>query len=81
MRHVGSSVDKFLRVRSSDLRYRRRHDAFRQDYMSSGHAGTDRRWQIGMHPGITHDQVKVVGAINVSAGTWMPIIQLAHYVI
>jgi len=80
LRHIGSSVDKFLRVRSSDLRYRRRRDVFRQDSMSSGHAGTNRQWQIGMH-GIVHDQVKVIGAIHVSAGSWMPIIQLTRYVI
>ncbi|KAH9036451.1 hypothetical protein EDB85DRAFT_1862120 [Lactarius pseudohatsudake] len=48
MRHVGTSVDKFLRVR---------------------------------HGGITQAEVKVIGAIHVSAGSWMPIIQLTRYVI
>ncbi|KAH9164875.1 hypothetical protein EDB89DRAFT_1858896 [Lactarius sanguifluus] len=55
MRHVGTSVDKFLRVHP--------------------------RWQIGGHGGITQAEVKVIGAINVSAGSWMPIIQLTRYVI
>ena len=49
--------------------------------MSNGNVVTDPRWQIGMHGGITQEQVKVIGAIHVSAGCWMPIIQLTQYVI
>ncbi|KAH9047189.1 hypothetical protein EDB84DRAFT_1233485, partial [Lactarius hengduanensis] len=48
MRHVGTSVDKFLRVHP--------------------------RWQIGGHGGITQAEVKVIGAIHISAGSWMPIV-------
>ena len=44
--------------------------------MEGGLATTDRRWQIGLHGGITQDQVKVIGAVHVSAGSWMPILQL-----
>ncbi|KAI9447191.1 hypothetical protein BJY52DRAFT_1127570 [Lactarius psammicola] len=55
MRHVGTSVDKFIRV--------------------------DPRWKIGGRGGIMPEEVKVIGAIHVSAGSWMPIIQLTRYVI
>ncbi|KAI9447194.1 hypothetical protein BJY52DRAFT_1193522 [Lactarius psammicola] len=64
MRHVGTSVDKFLR-----------------ECASNGPAATDPRWQIGGRGGITPEEVKVIGAIHVSAGSWMPIIQLTRYVI
>ncbi|KAH9172482.1 hypothetical protein EDB89DRAFT_2242924 [Lactarius sanguifluus] len=64
MRHVGTSVDKFLR-----------------ECMAQGQMATDPRWQIGGHGGITQAEVKVIGAIHVSAGSWMPIIQLTRYVI
>ena len=30
--------------------------------------------------GITQEEVKVIGAIHVSAGCWMPILQLTRYV-
>ena len=55
-------------------------DAFHQDCMD-GRTATDRRWQIGLHGGITQDQVKVIGAVHVSAGSWMPILQIDGYVI
>jgi hypothetical protein len=48
--------------------------------MSNGLAATDRRWQIGMDGGITQDHVMVIGAVHVSAGSWMPILQLNRYV-
>ena len=48
--------------------------------MSSGHVAPDGRWQIGMHGGITQEEVKIIGAIHVSAGSWMPILQLTRYV-
>ncbi|KAI9429841.1 hypothetical protein BJY52DRAFT_1133721, partial [Lactarius psammicola] len=38
------------------------------------------RWQIGMNGGITQEQVKVIGAIHISGGSWMPILQLAQYI-
>ncbi|KAH8989131.1 hypothetical protein EDB92DRAFT_2004587 [Lactarius akahatsu] len=63
MKHVGTSVDKFLR-----------------ECMAHGQTATDPRWQIGGHGGITQAEVKVIGAIHVSAGSWMPIIQLTRYV-
>ena len=46
--------------------------------MSNGLVATDRRWQIGM---IAQYHVKVIGAIHVSAGTWMPILQIDGYVV
>ena len=55
--------------------------AFHQEYMSNGFVATDHRWQIGMHGGITQHHVKVIGAIHVSAGTWMPILQIDGYVV
>ncbi|KAH9051297.1 hypothetical protein EDB83DRAFT_1301143 [Lactarius deliciosus] len=64
MRHVGTSVNNFLR-----------------ECTAHGHVATDPRWQIGEHGGITQAEVKVIGAIHVSAGSWMPIIQLTRYVI
>jgi len=64
MKHVASSVDKFLR-----------------ECISKRYVVADRRWQIGIVPeGITADEVKIIGAIHVSAGSWMPIIQLTRYV-
>ena len=41
--------------------------------------GADPRWCIGPQ-GFTQRHVKVIGAVHVSAGTWMPIIQLTEYV-
>jgi hypothetical protein len=49
--------------------------------MSKNHVATDPRWQIGATGGITQEDVIVIGAINVSAGSWMPILQLNRYVI
>ena len=56
-------------------------DASHQECISNGYVSTDPRWQIGIVPGgITADEVKILGAIHVSAGTWMPIMQLTRYV-
>ncbi|KAN0118932.1 hypothetical protein V8E52_004704 [Russula decolorans] len=41
--------------------------------------GGDVNWRIGIH-GITQGHVKIIGAVHVSAGSWMPIIQLTEYV-
>jgi hypothetical protein len=46
--------------------------------MENSH-GTDPRWKIGPH-GITQEHVKIIGAVQVSAGSWMPILQLSYYV-
>ncbi|KAF8261602.1 hypothetical protein EI94DRAFT_1745588 [Lactarius quietus] len=56
-------------------------DKFFRECMLNGIVSTDPRWQIGMHGGITQGEVKVIGAIHVSAGSWMPILQLTRYVI
>lgn len=65
MRHIGASVDKFFR-----------------ECLSKGYVATDPRWQITMPGGggITAEEVKVIGAIHISAGSWMPILQLTRYV-
>ncbi|KAH9172481.1 hypothetical protein EDB89DRAFT_1906159 [Lactarius sanguifluus] len=55
-------------------------DKFLRECMTHGQTATDPRWQIGGHGGITQAEVKVIGAIHVSAGCWMPIIQLTRYV-
>ncbi|KAF8257745.1 hypothetical protein EI94DRAFT_1817032 [Lactarius quietus] len=55
-------------------------DKFFKECMSNDIASTDRRWQIGMH-GINQSHVKVIGVVHVSAGSWMPIIQINGYVI
>ena len=41
----------------------------------------DPNWRIGvgMHD-ISQRHVKIIGAVHVSAGSWMPIIQLTEYV-
>lgn len=46
--------------------------------MSEGYRG-DTNWRIGMHY-ITQRHVKIIGAVHVSAGSWMPIVQLTEYV-
>ncbi|KAN0133463.1 hypothetical protein V8E53_008631 [Lactarius tabidus] len=56
-------------------------DKFFIECMSNNLVATDGRWQIGMHGGINQDHVKVIGAVHVSAGSWMPILQLDGYVI
>jgi hypothetical protein len=42
--------------------------------------GTDPRWIIGPD-NITRPHVKVIGAVHISAGCWMPIIQLTGYLL
>lgn len=37
-------------------------------------------WRIGAH-GIMQNHVKIIGAVHVSAGSWMPIMQLTEYVL
>ncbi|KAH8982557.1 hypothetical protein EDB86DRAFT_272551 [Lactarius hatsudake] len=55
-------------------------DKFLRECMTHDQTATDPRWQIGGHGGITQAEVKLIGAIHVSAGCWMPIIQLTRYV-
>jgi len=62
---VGRAVDAFLQVRELD------------------HGSSDDRrelWQIGPG-GIRRDEVMIIGAINDSVGSWMPIMQLNRYII
>jgi len=62
MKHVGTSVNKFI------------------DHCMADGPGADPIWAIAPH-GITHRHVKVIGAVHVSAGSWMPIIQLTGFVL
>lgn len=48
--------------------------------MTSSVASTDPKWLIAPH-GITQNHVKIIGAVHISAGSWMPIVQLTGYVI
>lgn len=41
---------------------------------------TNGRWGIGPR-GITQADVVIIGVVHVSAGSWMPILQLTRYVI
>ncbi|KAI9455809.1 hypothetical protein BJY52DRAFT_1121683 [Lactarius psammicola] len=62
---IGRAVDAFLQVRELD------------------HGSSDDRrelWQIGQG-GVRRDDVVIIGAINDSAGSWMPIMQLNRYII
>ena len=60
-------------VRRCGLVLSSQNDIFHQDYMSSDDVRlVDRRWRIGEAGGITREDVIVVGAINVSVGSWMP---------
>lgn len=47
--------------------------------MAHGYVATDPRWQIGSGR-IMQDHVKIIGVVHVSAGSWMPIMQLTQYV-
>jgi hypothetical protein len=49
--------------------------------MTNGYVALDRRWQIGVHGAIRQEHVKILGVIHVSAGSWMPILQLTYYVL
>jgi len=41
---------------------------------------TNPMWLIGPQ-GITQHHIKIIGAVHVAAGTWMPIIQLTGYAV
>ena len=47
--------------------------------MDRPHINNDRHWFIGAG-GITIDEVVLIGAIQVSQGSWMPILQLNRFV-
>jgi hypothetical protein len=53
-------------------------DKFFNQCMRDGYVG-DPNWRIGMQD-ITQRHVKIIGTVQVSAGTWMPIIQLTRHV-
>ncbi|KAH9176499.1 hypothetical protein EDB89DRAFT_1902839 [Lactarius sanguifluus] len=63
--HIGRSVDAFLKACEPDPG-----------------STNDRRelWVIGP-PGIQRSDIIVIGAIHVSAGSWMPVLQLSRYVL
>ncbi|KAI0247008.1 hypothetical protein BJV78DRAFT_1285887 [Lactifluus subvellereus] len=54
-------------------------DKFFRDCEENDHAPNG-GWRIGPY-GIGRHHVKVIGAVHVSAGSWMPIIQLTEYVV
>jgi hypothetical protein len=57
------------------------NDTFHQTCISNDDEPPDPRWKIGEGGGIARGGVIVVGAINVSVGSWMPILQLNRYVL
>lgn len=48
--------------------------------MSQTYNNDDPRWFIGPG-GITPDDVVLIGAVHVSRGSWMPILQLSRFVL
>ncbi|KAI9461957.1 hypothetical protein BJY52DRAFT_1222161 [Lactarius psammicola] len=70
--HKTITVEKFAkRVASAVCRF--------MDETSRLH-GSEARWRIGPG-GITRDHVILIGAVQVSQGSWQPILQLNRYVI
>ncbi|KAI0320881.1 hypothetical protein OF83DRAFT_477898 [Amylostereum chailletii] len=53
-------------------------DAFIQDRSTSPSAQT--LWRLGGPGGVTREEILIVGVLQVSAGTWMPILQLTRHV-
>ncbi|KAH9066672.1 hypothetical protein EDB87DRAFT_1553800 [Lactarius vividus] len=49
-------------------------------FLSENLISSDLRWEIG-NSGINRANIRVIGAVHVSAGSWMPILQLNFYVI
>ncbi|KAN0134027.1 hypothetical protein V8E53_008245 [Lactarius tabidus] len=64
--HIGRSVDAFLKACETDPVY---PDNVKRN-----------QWQIGSQ-GIQRNHIIVIGAIHVSAGSWMPILQLNRYIL
>jgi hypothetical protein len=48
--------------------------------MVQAYNNDDPRWFIG-RGGITPDDVVLIGAVHVSRGSWMPILQLSRFVL
>jgi hypothetical protein len=46
----------------------------------SSYTGNDPRWFIGSR-GITTDEVVLIGAVHVSQGSWMPILQVNRFIL
>jgi hypothetical protein len=65
--HIGRSVDAFLKGPGE---------------LDPEYSDTAKRnqWQIGSN-GIQRNDIIVIGAIHVSAGSWMPILQLNRYIL
>ena len=55
------------------------NDTFHQELDGECIADRVERWRIGPG-GITRADVIVIGAVHISAGSWMPILQLNRYV-
>jgi hypothetical protein len=80
--HFARSVDAFLRV-SLPRHYERSHILNRILYQDC-QPGPQYQWYPQWHVGpgfIDRNSIIIVGAVHVSAGSWMPIIQLNHYII
>jgi len=39
------------------------------------------KWRVGGREGIQPNEIMIIGAIHVSSGSWMPILQLNHYIL
>ncbi|KAI0298551.1 hypothetical protein BC826DRAFT_997978 [Russula brevipes] len=65
--HIGQSVDAFLRTCRPSPGYQDPHHG-------------DWRMRIGVG-GIVREDIVVIGAIHVSAASWMPILQLNRYIL
>jgi hypothetical protein len=80
MKHIGTSVDKFFNVSSlPPLSLSSINPLLHQHSMANDHVASP-AWRIGVH-GIVQNHVKIIGAVHVSAGSWMPIMQLTGYVL
>ena len=80
---ITRSVNAFLQVRSSDT-ITSKKTVYRPLFcINSCELDNEdvrcEQWHIG--PGlIQHHDITLIGAIHVSAGTWMPILQLNRYI-
>ena len=78
--HVGRSVDVFIKVRSWPKACAGTHLFLSQqkrqldttEYLVP-------QWQIG-GGGVQPHEIVIVGAVQVSSGSWMPILQLTRYI-
>jgi len=80
MKYVAVSLDKFFDVSFSDLLLLPTStELLLWQCMANVHAA-DPQWGVGAH-GIMRSHIKVIGAVHVSAGSWMPLVQLTGYVL